>query len=330
MRKAVLLTVVLAASLVQAEQATNLPRIGYLARSLHPSDSRVTTALNVQAFRQGLKDLGYVEGKNLIIEYRYADERLERLAALAEELVRLKVDVIVADTTSTARAVKKVTSTVPIVFLSGSDPTQSGLAASLARPGGNVTGLTNLAGELRGKRLELLKEVLPKVNRFALLEGTGGVARETNIPAAQKLAAGQGLTLQLIEVNSANPDLDGAFRKILKENIGGLVVGTGTILDLTLQRKKILALALQNRMPSIYAIVAYAEEGGLMYYGANTPDLSRHGATIVDKVLKGARPGDLPIERASKFDFVINLKTAKQIGLTIPQTVLARADKVIR
>ena len=316
--------------LADAQQLKGVPRIGYLSRALHPSDSRVAAARNIEAFRQGLQDLGYIEGKNIIIEYRYADERLERLAALAEELVRLKVDIIVADTTSSARAARKVTSTVPIVFLSGSDPTQSGLAASLARPGGNVTGLTNLAGELRGKRMELLRDVVPKVSRFALLEGTGGVASRANIPAAQAAADAQGITLKVMEVNSENPDFARAFRTMVKESVGGLIVGTGSILDLTLQRRKVLALVGQARMPAIYASIPYMEEGGLMYYGANGPDLSRRGATIVEKVLKGTKPADLPIERPTKFDLVINLKAAKQIGLTIPPNVLARADRVIK
>jgi putative ABC transport system substrate-binding protein len=214
--------------------------------------------------------------------------------------------------------------------LSGSDPTQSGLAASLARPGGNVTGLTNLAGETRGKRLELLRDVVPNVTRFALLEGTGGAASRVNIPAAQAAAAAQGVTLQLIEVDTQNPDFDHAFQTMVKERIGGLIVGTGNILDLTLQRRKILALVGQIRMPSIYGSISFTDEGGLMYYGANGPDLARRGATIVVKVLKGANPADLPVERPTKFDFVINLKTAKQIGVTIPQNLLVRADRVIK
>ena len=315
---------------VQAQQSNSVPRLGYLSRSLHPSDSRVIAARHVEAFRQGLAELGYIEGKNIVIEYRYADERLERLAALAEELIRLNVDVIVADTTSSARVARKITSTVPIVFLSGSDPTQSGLAASLARPGANVTGLTNLAGELRAKRLELLRSVVPKITHFALLEGSGGVASRVNIPAAQATAAAQGITLQVIEVDSQNPDFDHAFQTIVKEKIGGVIVGTGSILDLALQRKKILTLVGKTRRPSIYASITYMEEGGLMYYGANGPDLARRGATIVVKVLKGAKPADLPIERPTKFDLIINLKAAKQIGVTIPQNLLARADRVIK
>ena len=315
----------------EAQQAKIVPRIGYLSRDLHPSDSRAPSPRRLEAFRQGLQDLGYVEGKNIIIEYRYAEERMERLAALAGELVRLKVDIIVADTTSSARAARKVSSTIPIVFLSGSDPTQSGLAASLARPGWNVTGLTNLAGELRAKRLELLKEVVPKVTRFGLLEATGGSdAARRNIPAAQAAAQVQGVKVQVVEVTTENPDFDAAFRIIANERIGGLIVGSGAFINLPLNRRKILALAEKTHMPAIYAIVEYMEEGGLMYYGANAPDLFRRGATIVDKILKGAKPGDLPVERPTKFELIINLKTAKQIGLTIPPNVLARADKVIK
>jgi putative ABC transport system substrate-binding protein len=314
----------------EAQQTKGLHRVGYLSRELHPSDSRAPSPRNLDAFRQGLGELGYIEGKNIIIEYRYAEERLERLPALAEELVRLKVEIIVADSTFASRAARKVTSTTPIVFLGGSDPTQSGLAASLGRPGGNVTGLTNLSGELRGKRLELLKEVVPKVTRFALLEGTGGVASRANIPATQAVAAAQGLTLQVMEVNAENPDFDGAFRIMVKQRIGGLINGTGGFIGLALNRRKILALVEQTRMPAIYATTAYTNEGGLMYYGANDPDLFRRGATIVDKILKGAKPADLPVERPAKFEWVINLKATKQIGVTIPPNVLAQADKVIK
>jgi ABC-type uncharacterized transport system substrate-binding protein len=313
-----------------AQQPTKVSRIGYLSRELHPSDSRAPSPRRLEAFRQGLQDLGYIEGKNIIIEYRYAEERLERLPALAGELVRLKVDIIVADNTSTARAARKATSIIPIVFLAGSDPTQSGLAVSLARPGGNVTGLTNLAGELRGKRLELLKEVVPKVTRFALLENTGGIAAARDIPAAQAVAQAQGIKLQVVEVNTENPDFDAAFRIIAKERIGGLIIGSGAFINLPLNRRKILALVEKTHMPAIYGTVEYIEEGGLMCYGANAPDRFRRGATIVDKILKGAKPGDLPVERPTKFELIINLKAAKQIGVTIPPSLLARADRVIK
>jgi putative ABC transport system substrate-binding protein len=275
--------------------------------------------------------LGYIEDKSIIIEYKYADGRLERLPALAGELVRLKVEIIVADTTVVARAARNVTSTIPIVFLTGSDPTQSGLTASLARPGGNVTGLTNQAGELRGKRLELMKEVLPKVNRFALLEGTGGsAANKANIAAAQKDAQALGIKLRVIEIKADNPDFDDAFRVMVKERIGGLLIGTGSIIAISLHRKKILELVEQNRIPAIYASLGFIEDGGLMFYGVNERDVARRGAIFVDKILKGAEPGNLPVERPTKFELVINLKAAKKIGLTIPPNVVARADKVIK
>jgi putative ABC transport system substrate-binding protein len=315
----------------EAQQPTKVTRIGYLSRDLHPSDSRAPSPRSLEAFRQGLQDLGYIEGKNIIIEYRYAEERLERLPALAEELLRLKVEIIVADSSLSARAAGKATSTIPIVFLGGGDPTQSGLAASLARPGGNVTGLTNLSGELRGKRLELLREVVPKVTRFALLEGTGGSdAARTNVLAAQSDAQAQGVKLQVLEVKAENPDFDGAFRIMAKEGIGGLITGSGSIINLPLTRRKILALVEKTHMPAIHATVEYMEEGGLMYYGANAPDLFRRGATFVDKILKGAKPADLPVERPTKFELIINLKAAKQISVTIPPSLLARADRVIR
>jgi putative tryptophan/tyrosine transport system substrate-binding protein len=316
--------------LAEAQQANPGHRIGYLSRDLHPADSRVRRNPRVEVFREGLQELGYIEGKNIVIEYRFADGRLERLPALAEELIRLKVEIIVADTTLTARAAKKATSTIPIVFLSGSDPTQTGLAVSLARPGGNVTGLTNFAGELRGKRLELLKDVVSQATRFALLEGTTGVASAANISNAQAAARVLGVTLLVVKVNADNPDFDAAFQAMTKEHVGALAVGTGSILDLTLHRRKILKLTEQSRMPAIYASTSFIEDGGLMYYGVNTPDLFRRGASFVDKILKGTKPGNLPIERPTKFEFIINLKAAKQIGLTIPPNVLARADRVIK
>ena len=326
-----LATVLLATvSLVEAQQPKNVPRIGYLSRELHPSDSRAPLPRNLEAFRQGLRELGYIEGKNIIIEYRYGDLRFERLPALAEELVRLKVDIIFADTSTSARAAKKVTTTIPIVIASGSDPIFSGLVASLARPGGNVTGTTNYSAELLGKRLELLKEVVPKVSRFALLEAAGGNgATRAMVPDAHAAAQALGVKLQFIELKSPNPDIEGAFRTIAKERIGGLITGAA-ILSLSLHRKKTLELVEQNRMPAIYPTVSWIDDGGLMYYGADSPDLYRRAATYVDKILKGAKPAELPVEQPTKFELIINLKAAKQIGLTIPQSVLYRSDKVIR
>jgi len=315
----------------EAQQAKSVRKIGYVSRDLHPADSRASSDTRLAALREGLRQLGFIEGKNIIIEYRYADERLERLAALAEELVRLKVDIIVTDTTVTARAARKVTTTIPIVFLSGSDPTVSGGAASLARPGGNVTGFTNFSGELRAKRLELLKEVLPKVARFALLEGSGGTAsKDRNIEDAQIAAKALGVKLQVLEVNEQNPDFDNVFRVMAKERIGGLVVGTGSILTLTLSRRKILGLTEQARIPAIYSTENFIEDGGLMFYGVDRLDLARRGATYVDKILKGEKPADPPIQRPMKFDFVVSLIAANKIGLTIPPNVLVRANPVIR
>ncbi len=318
----------LGGAVATAQQSGKVPRIGYLSRDLHPSDSRAPSPRNLEAFRQGLRELGYIEGKNIIIEYRYAEERLERLPALTEELVRLKVELIVADTSSVARAAKKATSTIPIVIASGSDPIQSGLAASLARPGGNVTGLTNLIPALIGKRVELLKEVVPKVSRFAFLDDDDRVDMSA-VKNAQAAAEALDVKVERVEVKTSNPDIDGAFRFMVKERIGGLITSSGP-LGSTLNRKKILELAEKTRMLTIYPSVSWIDDGGLMYYGVNTPHLYRRAATFVDKIFKGAKPAELPIEQPTKFELVINLKTAKQIGLTIPPNVLARADSVIK
>jgi putative tryptophan/tyrosine transport system substrate-binding protein len=325
---AFLLVILAAAHLAEAQQPKSVPRIGFLSRDLHPSDSRAPSPHNLEAFRQGLRELGYIEGKNIIIEYRYADGRSERLPALTEELVRLNVDAIVADASNSAREAKKVTTTIPIIMASGADPVAIGLVSSLARPGGNVTGLTNLTPALLGKRLELLKETVPKISRFAVLDTVGSLAKPM-FKGAEIAAQTLGAKLQLIEVNIPDPDLEGAFRVMAKERIGGLITGSGT-LSLSLYRKKILELVKQTRMPAIYPAVVWTDSGGLMHYGANNGDLHKRAATYVDKILKGAKPADLPVEQPTKFEFVINLKTAKQIGLTIPPNVLARADKVIK
>jgi putative ABC transport system substrate-binding protein len=275
-----------------------------------------------------LRELGYIEGKNIIIEYRYSDGRNERMPALAEELVRLKVDIIVADSYLAARDAKKVSTTIPIVTTSGADPIATGLAASLARPGANVTGLTNLTPQLLGKRLELLKEVVPKVSRFAVLDTVTSVAKPM-FKEGEAAAQALGVKLQLVEVTTPNPDLEGAFRVMAKERVGALITGSGT-LGSSLYLERILELVGKSRIPAIYPIEPWIDGGGLMYYGASIPDLYRRAAIYVDKILKGAKPADIPIEQPMKFDFGINLKAAKQIGLTIPPNVLARADKVLR
>jgi putative tryptophan/tyrosine transport system substrate-binding protein len=315
----------------QQPQPKEVPRIGVLSRGLHPSDSRAPSPHNFEALRQGLRELGYIEGKNIIIESRYAEGRFERFPALAEELVRLKVEIIVVDSFTTASAVKKVTTTIPIVVAGGATQIGSGLVASLARPGGNVTGLTNISGELLGKRLELLKEVVPKVTRFAFLsdsdsEGSKAMFKETQV-AAQTL----GVKFQPVEVKAQDdPDFDGAFRLMAKELIGAIIVSPSPALNVSLHQKRILELLEKAHMPAMHPNVSWMDDGGLMYYGANSRDLYRRAATYVDKILKGAMPADLPVEQPMKFEFVVNLKTAKQIGLTIPPNVAARADKVIK
>ena len=314
--------------LAEAQQTKTVPRIGFLSRDLHPSDSRAPAPRNLEAFLQGLHKLGYIEGQNIIIEYRYADGRTERLPALAEELVRLKVEIIVADSYAAARDAKKVTAIIPIVMASGADPVGTGLVASLARPGGNVTGTTDYTAELLGKRLGLLKEVVPKVSRFAFLNAATSVTKYM-FKDGQATAQALGVKLQLVEVKTPEPDLESAFRVMVKERVGALITGTG-ILNSSLHRKKILELVERNRMPAIYPTVQWIDAGGLMYYGANIPDLYRRAAIFVDKILKGTKPADLPVEQPMKFDFGINLKAAKQIGLTVPQSVLFRADNVIK
>jgi putative ABC transport system substrate-binding protein len=308
------------------QQPAKVPRIGFLTLS---SASDPQTALRHDAFRQGLRDLGYVEGKNINIDYRYADGKLERLPGLAEELVRLRVDVLVASSATVAEAAKKSSATIPIVMAASGDPLGSGLVASLARPGGNVTGLYQYSPELFGKRLELLKEVVPKVSRFAFLNGADGTAARSEFEGQGKVAA-KTLAVQIlsVEVKAPNPDLEGAFRVMAKERIGALITSSSP--TTTFHRKRILALVNQNRIPAMHPEQDWATSGGLMSYGASTVDLYRRAAVYVDKILKGAKAGDLPVEQPTKFEFVINLKTAKALKLTIPQSVLYRADKVIR
>jgi ABC-type uncharacterized transport system substrate-binding protein len=310
-----------------AQQPTaKVPRIGILTTF---SASDPLTVVRHDAFRYGLRGLGYVEGKNINIEYRSAEGRFERLPELAEELVRLKVDVLVVSSITVARPARKVTATIPIVVVAAGDPIGSGLVTSLARPGGNVTGLYQFSPELLGKRLELLKEVVPKVSRFAFLNGVDGTASNSAFKdQGREAAKALGVQIQLVEVKAPNPDLEGAFRIMVKEHIGALITEATPLTQF--HRKRILELLEQSRIPAMHAEQEWANAGGLLSYGANRTDLYRRAATYVDKILKGAKPGDLPVEQPTKFEFVINLKAAKQIGLTIPQSVLYRADKVIR
>jgi len=306
----------------EAQQQKKIPRIAYLALN--------TLSMNtyrVEAFRQGLRQLGYAEGKDFVIEDRSADGKLDRLNELAAELVRLKVDVIVTTGPTPTRAAKAATATIPIVMTQDPDPVGNGFVASLARPGGNITGLSNLAPEISGKQLELLKETVPKLSRVAVL-GTSTVPGQAILLREVGLAAGP-LSVQLQSLDVLGPkDIETAFRAASNERAEAFIVLIGAILSAQIPR--ILEYVAKNRLPAIYSQPQYVEAGGLMSYGVNLTDLDRRAATYVDKILKGAKAGDLPVEQPKKFELVINLKAAKQIGLTIPPNVLARADKVIR
>jgi putative ABC transport system substrate-binding protein len=306
---------------VEAQQPTKLTKIGFLTAE-QPIRARM------EAFRQRLRDLDYVEGRNLTIEIRDAKGNLERLPELANELVGLKLDVIiVAGSTPATLATKDATKTIPIVFLGISDPVKTGLVASLARPGGNLTGLTNIHTELSGKRLELLKETIPKLSRVAVLWDPRGTGSALSWKETQLAARELGLKVHSMEVRNVN-DFENAFKEAIKARSGALAV-TGTPL-LGAHRKRIADLAVSARLPSLFTTNESVDVGGLMSYGPNTTELYRRAAVYVDKILHGTKPADLPVEQPTKFELVINLRTAKQIGLTIPQSVLYRADKVIK
>jgi len=307
----------------EAQQPEKSPRIGFL---IFASASDPRNPPRLDKFRQGLGDMGYVDGKNINIDYRYAEGKLERVPELVDELIRLKVDVLVVSDSSTARAAKKSTATLPMVVATIGD--QSGLVASLARPGGNVTGLTNYSPELLGKRLGLLKEVVPKVSRFAFLYDTDSAGVRPMFKDAQLTAKTLDVQFQIVEVKSQNPDFEGAFRVMVKERIDALITEASPPISIHL--KRVLQLVEQNRFPAMHSVEEWANAGGLMSYGTNRVELYRRAAVYVDKILKGAKPADLPVERPTKFEFVINLKTAKALNLTIPQSVLYRADKVIK
>jgi len=315
------LALVVAGAVVQAQQPTKIPRIGYLGGAAPVSARR-------EAFRQGLRDLGYVEGKNIIIEWRSGEGKADRVPGLAAELVRLKVEVIVTDGSGSTRSAKQATSTIPIVMAQDADPVGTGIVASLARPGGNITGLSNLRPELSGKRLELLKEVVPVLSRVAVFR-TSTTPGDAQAVQETELAAGVlGLKLQYLDVLSSN-DFETAFRKASKERADAVVMMVaGPVYNP--HRTHVAELAAKNRLPAIYRNREDVEAGGLMFYGVNVTDLDRRAATYVDKILKGAKPADLPVEQPKKFEFVINLKAAKQVGLTIPPNMLARADRVIQ
>ena len=309
------------AGAARAQAPAKVRRIGLLT-PYSPSD----TALWHQAFRLGLRDLGWVEGKNISIEYRYAEGRSDRLPELAADLVRLKVDVIVASVTSDALAAQKATRAIPIVMAVAGDPVASGLVESLAQPGGNITGLSQMNVELVGKRLELLKEMNPKLSRVAVLWNPQNTASTLNWKEIQLPARQLGIRLNSMEVRSPN-DFDKAFEDATRARAGALFILPDTAIPTNL--KRIAGLATRTRLPSIFHFSEFADAGGLVTYGVDRADMYRRAATFVDKILKGAKPGDLPIDRATKFELVINMKTAKALGITIPQSVLLRADRVI-
>jgi putative ABC transport system substrate-binding protein len=302
-----------------AQQAKKVPRIGYLRF--------VEVPVLDEAFRKGLRELGYVEGQNISVEYRYARGNIDRLAEFAAELVNLNVDVIVAGSTQSIDAARRATKTIPIVFPVTFDPVESGFVASLARPGGNLTGLSTVNPDAAHKRVELLKEVIPQLSRLAVLRNPTNSGSRFPLKETEAGAKQLGVRLQILEARSPD-ELESAFRLANKEHAGALIV----IVDALYfsQRKRIGDLGIKHRMPAMFDEAQYAEAGGLISYGANLSDLFRRSATYVDKILKGRTPADLPVEQPTKFEFVINLKTAKQIGLTIPPGVLARADRVIR
>jgi putative ABC transport system substrate-binding protein len=319
---AIALTFAFGGAVAEAQQPGKIPRIGLLS-PFSPSD----TVHWHEAFRQGLRDHGWIEGKNIRIEYRYAEGKNDRLPDLVADLIHLNVDLIVASVATDALVAKKATRTIPIVMASAGDPVASGLVDSLARPGGNITGLSQIAPELAGKRLELLKEVVPKLSRVAVLWRPEGASSPLAWEESQTPARVLGLQLHSMEVRSAN-DFDKAFEEATRARVGALAVMPDPLFAGNL--KRIADFAAKGRLPSIFHLREFVDSGGLMTYGPDRSDMFRRTATFVDKILKGTKPADLPVEQPTKFEFIINLKAAKQIGLTVPPNVLARADKVIR
>ena len=317
------LTFVMCGVVAQAQQPKKILRIGYLDGA-----SLSTIAGRIEAFRQGLRDLGYVEGKDIVIEWRSSEGKPERLPNLAAELVRLKVDVIVTGGAGATRPAKKATATIPIVMAQDSDPVGSGFVASLARPGGNVTGLSTLLPEISGKRLEILKEVVPRLSRVAVFGTSTWVGNTQVLKETEVAAETLGVKLQYLDVLDPK-DFETAFRAAGKGRVDAvLMLVWGPVLNP--RPKEVAELAVKSRLPTMYREREHVEAGGLMTYGVSLTDLFRRAAYYVDKILKGAKPADLPVEQPTKFELIINLKAAKQIGLTIPPNVLVRADKVIK
>jgi len=324
-----LITVLLITGSAQAQQPKKIPRIGYLAGSGDPNNP----GPEVVAFRQGLRELGYIEGKNILVEYRYrySEGKQDRIPNFVAEFVQLKVDVLISPLGPAIIAAKQATKTIPIVMIYAQDPVATGVIDSLAHPGGNITGLTTLTRDLSGKRLELLKESVPKISRVGILWSTTNIA-ELEDPSIfqsyEDAATTLKIPLQSLRVREPNPDFEGAFQTAVKARVSALITVRTTLL--IGYRKQIADLAIKNRLPSMSEGSNFVEAGGLMSYSANFTEAYKRAAYYVDKILKGAKPADLPLEQPTRFEFVINLKAAKQIDLTIPPTVLARADKVIR
>jgi len=306
----------------EAQQPGKIPRIAYLA-----AGTASQQAAQLEDFRRGLRELGYVEGKNIVIEWRWAEEKFDRLPDLAAELVRLKVDVIVTAGPTATRPAKEATTSIPIVMAFDSDPVGSGFVASLARPGGNITGLSSISAELNGKRLELLKETVPMASRIAVFGTSTNPGNDQALRETELAAGAFGVKIHSLDIK-ASKDFETAFRATLRQRADAMLVLNSPVFPS--HRAQLTEFAIKNRLPAVYFSPAFVDGGGLMSYGVRTADLFRRAATYVDKILKGAKPADLPVEQPTKFEFIVNLKTAKQISLTIPPNVLARADRVIR
>jgi putative ABC transport system substrate-binding protein len=307
-----------------AQQPAKVPRIGYVSGTGNAADQ----GPYVEALRQGLRELGYIEGKSFTIEYRGAEGKLERIPSLVNELVQLKVDVLVAPIPGAIRAAKQATKTIPVIMVSGRDPVADGIVASLARPGGNITGFATLAQELSGKRMELLRELIPRLSRVGVLLDPDSQNSIITLNEYEVAARAHKIQLQSLEVRGLNPDLEGALQRAAKSRVGALITITNA--NLFLQQKRLADLAIKNRLPSLFQGSTWVESGGLMSYSTDEIAIFRRAAVYVDKILKGAKPADIPVEQPTKFEFVINLKTANALKLTIPQSVLFRADRVIK
>ena len=305
-----------------AQQPKKLPRVGFLT-----AGSPTTIAARIEALRQGLRELGYMEDKNIAIEWRFAEGKVDRLPALVAELVQLKVDVILSAGAAVTGPAKDATSTIPIVMAQDTDPVGNGFVASLARPGGNITGLSSYSAELNGKRVELLKEIVPKFSRLVVVGQSTYPGNAQSVKETEFAAGALKVQVQYLDVLDPK-DIEPAFREASKRRADGVLMLQNNVLNS--QRKQTVDLAIKSRLPTIYYAPDFFETGGLMSYATSISDLYRRSATYVDKILKGAKPAELPVEQPKKFEFIVNLKAAKQIGLTIPPNVLARADKVIR